>query len=82
MKEKFNRLLCRIFGHKLYEEVYAVRCDRLFGTIVDGIQKHKRKYLYIVFRDLNCRRCGVIMTWHSKPMRRSELLKRGWFIEQ
>ena len=63
-----KKIICKIFGHKTFEEVYAVR-----------ICGHKP--LYVVVEETRCERCGeIVRRSESKPMRRSELLKNGWFI--
>lgn len=63
-----KKIICKIFGHKTFDEVYAVRIS---GS----------KPLYVVVDETKCERCGEI-TRRSvcRPMRRSELLKNGWFI--
>ena len=76
--KRINKWICKHFGHKTFEEVYAVRCDTLFGFPESNSKK--AKYLYRVFIDQRCHRCGAINHNISEPMRRSELLKRGWFI--
>lgn len=78
IKKRINKWLCDHFGHKTFKEVYAVRCDELFGFPESNSEK--AKYLYRVFIDERCERCGYITTIVSEPMRRSELLKQGWFI--
>ena len=78
MKGWFNRLLCRIFGHRVYQEVYARSCAEIQAT--SGC-RHRRRYY--VIRHRYCGRCG--MTEHeviSAPMRRTEMLSQGWFIEE
>ena len=78
IKQRINQLICKYFGHKTVEEIYAVRCDNLFGFPESNSKK--AKYLYRIFIDERCERCGVINRSISSPMRRSELLKHGWFI--
>lgn len=78
IKQRINEWICAHFGHKIVEEVYAVRCDKLFGFPESNSKN--AKYLYRVFTDERCERCGAIETNISEPMRRSELLKQGWFI--
>lgn len=78
IKQRINEWLCRHFGHKAFEDVYAVRCDRLFGFPESNSKK--AKYLYRIFIDERCERCGVIKRKISEPMHRTELLKQGWFI--
>ena len=73
-----NKWICKHYGHKTFEEVYVVRCDELFG--LPESNSKKAKYLYRVFIDERCERCGAIKRNISEPMRRSELLKQGWFI--
>ena len=76
--KRINKWICKYFGHKTFEEVYAVRCDTLFGFLESNSKK--AKYLYRVFIDERCERCGAIKRTITPPMRRSELLKQGWFI--
>ena len=78
MKKRINKWLCKHFGHKTFEEVYAVRSDNLFGFPESNSKK--AKYLYRIFIDERCERCGAIKHKISEPMRRSEILKQGWFI--
>ena len=78
IKQIINEWICKHFGHKTFEEVYAVRCDTLFGF--PERNSKKAKYLYRVFIDERCERCGYIKRTITKPMSRSELLKHGWFI--
>ena len=79
--KSIKKLICRIFGHRLVTEVYAVRCDHIFGPPVSKGKKTER--LWRVFTEKVCDRCGereIISI--SEPLRRSEMLKRGWFIEK
>ena len=78
IKQRINRCICKYFGHKTVEEIYAVRCDNLFGFPESNSKK--AKYLYRIFIDERCERCGAIKSNISEPMRRTELLKQGWFI--
>ena len=78
IKQRINEWICKHFGHKTFEEIYAVRCDKLFGFSESNSKK--AKFLYRVFIDERCHRCGAIKLNISEPMRRSELLKQGWFI--
>lgn len=78
IKQKIKEWICEHFGHKTFEEVYAVRCDNLFGFPESNSKK--AKYLYRIFTDERCERCGNIKCTITSPMRRTELLKRGWFI--
>ena len=78
IKKRINQWICKHFGHKTAEEIYAVRCDKLWGFPESNSKK--AKYLYRIFIDERCERCGVINRSISSPMRRSELLKHGWFI--
>lgn len=78
IKQRINEWICKYFGHKTFEEIYAVRCDNLF--CFPESNSKKAKFLYRVFIDERCHRCGAIKRKISYPMRRSELLKQGWFI--
>ena len=73
IKQRINRWICKHFGHKTVEEIYSVRCDNLFGFPESNSKK--AKYLYRIFIDERCERCGVINRSISSTMRRSELLK-------
>ena len=63
---------------KTFGEVYAVRCDNLFGFTESNSKK--AKYLYRIFIDERCERCGNTIRTITSPMRRTELLKQSWFI--
>lgn len=76
---KIKKLICKIFGHKMFKEVYAVRCDRIWGFPESGSKKANR--LWRVIDMETCERCGKGHEAYSSPLRRSEMLKRGWFIE-
>ena len=78
IKQRINEWICKHFGHKTFEEVYAVRCDNLFGFTESNSKN--AKYLYRIFIDERCHRCGAIKRNISEPMRRSQLLNQGWFI--
>ena len=77
IKQSINEWICKHFGHKIIEEVYAVRCDKLWGFPESN---KKAKYLYRIVKDERCQRCGAIKRNISAPMRRSEMLKKGWFL--
>ena len=74
MKQTIKKWMCRLFGHRMYEEVYA---ERVYGWFFKGAP------LYNVVRSHTCERCGKT---HRRVLcsgiRRSQLLKEGWFIEQ
>lgn len=77
MKHKIKRLICKYFGHKTFIEVYATSTSELWGF---GVKPNPN--LYIVFERETCERCGhTTVKQLTPPMHRSELLKRGWFIE-
>lgn len=83
IKQWIKEKICKYFGHDEFEEVFAERCDNLFGYNMPidpktglGSGKH-----YIVFHQFTCRRCGRIMSSESRPMRRSQMLKDGWFLK-
>ena len=78
IKQIINEFICKHFGHKTFEDVYAVRCDNLFGFPESNSKKSK--YLYRIFIDDRCERCEAIKRKISEPMHRTELLKQGWFI--
>lgn len=74
MIRSFNKALskvtCKILGHKIVEETYATRLG------------HPTKPLYAVIHELRCERCGEEIKFEmTEPMRRNELLKQGWFLE-
>lgn len=67
-------LKCRLFGHRNYEEVFAERTIRYFPN--------KCLPIYNVVRELRCDRCGKVRREVLRSgLRRSQLLKEGWFIE-
>lgn len=75
MTQGFNKALskvtCKILGHKVVEEMYTTRLG------------YPTKPLYAVVHQLRCERCGETIKFEmTDPMRRNELLKRGWFIEE
>lgn len=77
LKQKYKKWLCRLFGHKLYDEVYCTPTSNFFGTDFP-----RSKYYYVVVRRVYSERCGEVHTeFMSRPMRRSELLREGWFIQ-
>ena len=75
MKHTINKLLCRLFGHTLYEEEYAERRTTY---------RHRHPiYFYRIIHRTYCPRCGFeVQEVRSRWMRRSEMLKEGWFIEK
>lgn len=75
IKKHIKDLICKHFGHKDFEEVYATPCKHLFGYPASGSDRH-----YIIFHAFRCERCGRTILNHSHPMRRSELLKNEWFL--
>lgn len=78
MKQKFKRLICRIFGHKKYVEVSALPISVPKGHA----HRHERKIRYFVIKDNICERCGE---QHSEiiaeNISRAQMLHDGWFIE-
>ena len=78
MKQRINEWICKHFGHKTVKEIYAVKCDTLFGFPESNSKK--AKHLYRIFIDERCERCGAIKRKISEPMSRSEHLKHGFFI--
>lgn len=81
IKKWWRKWLCRHFCHKYVEEVYAQDLRQMWGEL-DGLRLPTKKPLYDVMRRCYCERCGHDEIEEiSKPMRRSELLKQGWFIE-
>lgn len=77
LKQKIKKWQCRLFGHKLYEEVYCTPTSHFFGKDFPRSQ-----YYYVVIRHVYCERCGMEHTeFISRPMRRSDLLREGWFIQ-
>ena len=77
---KNKKLICKIFGHKMFKEVYAVRCNKFCG-FPESTSKKASKLWRIVEKEI-CERCGESYVAYSSPLRRSEMLKRGWFIEK
>ena len=53
MKQKFKRLICRIFGHKKYVEVSALSISVPKGHA----HRHERKIRYFVLEETICERC-------------------------
>lgn len=63
----FKKIICKVFGHSLVEEHYAVRCS---------------KFHFQVVKEIRCQRCGeTILFQMSEPKRRSTLLQEGWFLD-
>lgn len=79
IKQIINKWICKHFEHKTFEEVYAIRCDNLFGFPESNSKK--AKYLYRIFIDERCERCCDVKRTISEPMHRTELLKQGWFLK-
>lgn len=75
IKERMKRGICRLFGHRNYEEVFAERTIRFLPN--------KCLPIYNVVRELRCDRCGKIYREVLRSgLHRAQLLKEGWFIEQ
>lgn len=75
MKQTLKRWMCRLFGHRMYEEVYAERLHRF--------SQSRHTPLYNVVVEHRCDRCGECdRTILRFCIRRSQLLKEGWFFEQ
>lgn len=75
MKERLKRWICRLAGHRNYEEVFAERTTRFLPN--------KCLPIYNVVREIRCDRCGKVHREVLRSgLRRSQLLKEGWFIEQ
>ena len=72
-----KKLICRLFGHRDFEEVYAVK------RISFGNHNPEQGRKYDIIYDIRCSRCGRI---ERRVLRgnasRAELLKEGWFIEK
>ncbi len=67
--------MCRLFGHRMYEEVFAERIHRIF--------QRGHPPLYNVVQEHRCDRCGKYDRKILRSnIRRSQLLKEGWFIER
>lgn len=65
---RLQRLLCKLFGHKMYVEKFAQRGWDNRYTI------YERKY---------CDRCGYVHNEIIKNgISRAQMLKDGWFIEK
>ena len=64
-----KKLICRLFGHEVVEEVYVTTAGK--------------PRMYYVCREEKCLRCGKTISFQmSDPKRRSTLLQEGWFIEE
>lgn len=75
MKNIIKRLACGVLGHKDVEEIYAERRTAYRG-------RHPIHFFRVV-TEISCRRCGKVRSAVRSPwMRRSEMLKNGWFIEK
>lgn len=75
IKKRIKDLICKYFGHKEFEEVYATPCKNLVEYPISDRR-------YIIVHAFCCERCGRTILNHSRPMHRSELLKTGWFLTQ
>lgn len=62
-----KKIICKLFGHTLIEEVYVIR---------NG-SSHFR-----VVKEVKCLRCNKTISFQmTEPKRRSVLLQEGWFLE-
>ncbi|MEZ3475304.1 MAG: hypothetical protein K1V79_00035 [Alistipes sp.] len=67
--------MCRLFGHRMYEEVFAERRYSFSSRF--------RPLLYSVILEHRCERCSKCERKVLRSnIRRSQLLKEGWFIER
>ena len=77
MKRFFKRLICRIFGHKMYVEKYA---ERYYFKYKKG--KGRGGHRYSVIESNVCERCGKRTVNDVRTnISRSQMLHDGWFIE-
>lgn len=53
IKQRINERLCKYFGHKVVDEVYAVRCDNLFGFLKVTAKRQNIFIGYLLTRDAN-----------------------------
>ncbi|WP_304726850.1 hypothetical protein [uncultured Alistipes sp.] len=75
MKKLLKEWRCRLFGHRMYEEVFA---ERRYSFVA-----RSRMPLYRVVREHRCDRCDKCdRKILRSDIRRSQLLKEGWFIER
>lgn len=75
MKRFFKRLICRIFGHKRYREVFA-------ESYVAGYKHGIVKVRYNIFEHTFCERCGdYSYKLIAGGLSRAQMLKEGWFVE-
>ena len=73
MKEKINKLICRVFGHgQTIEEVYAVKLP----------YSDARNPLYNIVSDTVCLRCDKVLHREilAYSLTREEMLRKKWFI--
>lgn len=76
MKQKFRKLVCKVFGHRAYTEKFAVR----HGWSIVGKYYDKR---YDIVERTVCERCGHEISYKVlvESISRAQMLKEGWFIE-
>lgn len=74
MKQMIKKIICRLCGHVEVEEVYAEVCR--IGN--NGRPRYK------IVCQIVCHRCGKILfqTCRAKDLSRTEMIKRGWFINE
>lgn len=64
-----KKLICKLFGHSLIEEVYA-------APLADNMRR------WVVIKEVKCARCGECINFLiSEPKSRAQLLQEGWFIQ-
>lgn len=77
MKQKFRKLVCKVFGHRVYTEKFAVRCNWLWVH-------HGFTPRYDIVERTVCERCGHVVSYKVlvEGISRAQMLKEGWFIEE
>lgn len=51
--KSINQCICKYFGHNTVEDVYAIRCDKLFGFPESNSKKAKYLIGYLLTKDVN-----------------------------
>lgn len=68
-KIMIKKLICRLFGHVLVEEMYAAPLMH-------------NPHRWVVIKEVKCARCGEHISFKmSEPMSRVQMLQEGWFIQ-
>ena len=53
IRQRINQWICKHFGHKTVEEIYAVRCDKLWGFPESNSKRQNIFIGYSLTRDAN-----------------------------